>query len=62
MWLHHCSGIWNLLAVVTPVSQASCGELCHLSVGLLFGFFTVLKHVQWDETQCRNASSPCKAR
>lgn len=48
--MHHCSGIWDLLAVVTPVSQASCGELCHLSVGFLFGFFTVLKHVQWDET------------
>lgn len=22
--------------------------------------FTVLKHGQWDETHCRNASSPCK--
>lgn len=41
MWLHHCSGIWDLVAQVTPVSQASCGELCHLSVGL-FGFLQYL--------------------
>lgn len=61
MWVHHCSGIWDLLAVVTPVSQASCRALS-FKCWVVVEFFTVLKWVQWDETLCRNTSSPCKAR
>jgi len=62
MPLHHCSGIWDLLAGVTPVSQASCGQLCHLESEMLVFFLVVLKYVKLDGGCCRNAGFLCKGR